>query len=73
MLFSIIKLEDYFYFFINKEKVYTVHESVFCAKGFFVGYYIEPELAMKSDFFEVKKIKVKRLEAEEGMLGLIGS
>lgn len=65
--FSIIKLEDYFYFFINKVKVYTVHESVFCADGFFVGYYIEPELSMKSDFFEVKKIKVKRLEAEEGM------
>jgi hypothetical protein len=69
--FSIIKLEDYFYFFINKVKVYTVHESVFCAKGFFVGYYIEPELSMKSDFFEVKKIKVKRLETEEGMQGLM--
>ena len=69
--FSIIKLEDYFYFFINKVKVYTVHDSVFCADGFFVGYYIEPELAMKSDFFEVKKIKVKRLEAEEGMQGLM--
>jgi hypothetical protein len=65
--FSIIKLEDYFYFFINKVKVYTVHESVFCANGFFVGYYIEPELSMKSDFFEVKKIKAKRLEAKEGM------
>ena len=69
--FSIIKLEDYFYFFINKVKVYTVHESVFCAEGFFVGYYIEPELSMKSDFFEVKKIKVKRLEVDEGMQGLM--
>ena len=69
--FSIIKLEDYFYFFINKVKVYTVHESVFCTKGLFVGYYIEPELSMKSDFFEVKKIKAKRLEADKGMQGLM--
>ena len=69
--FSIIKLEDYFYFFINKVKVYTLQESVFCTKAFFVGYYIEPELSMKSYFFEVKKIKVKRLEAEEGMQGLM--
>ena len=64
--FSIIKLEDYFYFFINKVKVYTVHESVFCAKGFFVGYYIEPELAMKSDFLEVRKLKGKKVQMEDG-------
>ena len=69
--FSIIKLEDYFYFFINKVKVYTVHESVFCAKGFFVGYYIEPDLSMKSDFFEVRKIMAKRMEAKGGMQGLM--
>ena len=60
-------MEDYFYFFINTVKVYTVHESILYTKGFFVGYYIEPELAMKSNFFEVKKIKAKRLETEEGM------
>jgi hypothetical protein len=70
--FSIIKLEDYFYFFINKVKVYTVHESVFCTKGFFVGYYIEPELAMKSDFFEVKKIKAKAIKVENGLQSLMG-
>ena len=70
--FSIIKLEDYFYFFINKVKVYTVHESVFFDKGFFVGYYIEPELSMKSDFFEVKKIKAKEVEVENGLQLLMG-
>jgi len=45
---------------------------VFGTKGFFEGYYIEPELAMKSDFFEVKRIKVKRLVADEGIQGFMG-
>jgi hypothetical protein len=38
-----------------------------------VGYYIEPELGMKSNFLEVKKIKVKRLETEEGMQELMNT
>jgi hypothetical protein len=70
--FSIVKLSDYFYFFINKYKVYMVHESVFCAKGFFVGYYIEPQLAMKSNFFEVKKIKARSLDVVTGFQQLMG-
>jgi hypothetical protein len=38
-----------------------------------VGYYIEPELAMKSNFFEVKRFKVMRLETGEGMQRLMGA
>jgi hypothetical protein len=65
--FSIIKLGEYFHFLINAQKVYVAHESVFCANGFFVGYYIEPQLAIKSNFFGVKKIKAKALEVENGL------
>lgn len=65
--FSIIKLGEYFHFLINAQKVYVAHESVFCANGFFVGYYIEPQLAIKCNFFGVKKIKAKTLEVENGL------
>jgi hypothetical protein len=37
-----------------------------------VGYYIEPELSMKSDFFEVKRIKAKEVEVENGLQLLMG-
>lgn len=69
--FSIIKLGEYFYFFINKQKVYLAHESMFCANGFFVGYYIEPHLSIKSNFFEVKKINVRALEVQTGLQHLM--
>ncbi len=65
--FSIFKLEAYYHFFINKRKVYMAHESFFCAKGPYAGYYIEPELSMKSNFFQVKKIGVRNLEVITGL------
>ena len=65
--FSIIKLDDYFHFLINKQKVYMAHESVFCSDGAFVGYYIEPHLSMKSNFFEIKKIKAHKKDVVTGL------
>ncbi len=65
--FTIIKLEDYFYFFINKQKIYVAHASAFCANGSFIGYYIEPQLSMKSNFFEVKKVKAHSKEVITSM------
>lgn len=72
VLFSLIKLGDYFYFFINKQKVYVGHDSLFCAKGNFAGYYIEPLLEMKSDFFQVKKLKIRMPDVITGMKQLMG-
>jgi hypothetical protein len=69
--FSIIKLGNYFHFLINKQNVYIAHESTFCADGFYVGYYIEPHLSIKSNFFEVKKLKAYKLDAEIGMKQLM--
>ena len=69
--FSIIKMGEYFHFLINKQKVYMAHESVFCSNGVFAGYYIEPQLSMKSTFFEVKKIKLQAVEVITGMQQLM--
>lgn len=70
--FSIFKLDGYYYFFLNKKKVYMAHESFFCSEGNYAGYYLEPELSMKSNLFEVKKINVRSVWAITGMHQLMG-
>ena len=71
--FSIIKLNGNFYFLINKYIVYIAHESLFVNSGNYAGYYIEPRLSIKSNFFEVKKIKSKALEVTTGLQQLISA
>ncbi len=69
--FSIIRMGDYFYFFINKIAVYTAHESMFAEYGSYVGYYIEPGLKMKSNYMEVKKISADTMDVTTGMQQLM--
>jgi hypothetical protein len=69
--FTIVKLGEYFHFFINTHKIYQAHETLFCANGFFMGYYIEPGLSMKSNLFEVRKMKGRDLDVTRGFSQLM--
>jgi hypothetical protein len=69
--FSLIKLGDYFHFLINKEKIYCAHVSVFSKNGNCMGFYIEPGLSIKSDYFELKKMKTKELLVANGIQQLV--
>lgn len=69
--FSIIRMGDYFYFFINKMVAYTAHESMFADNGSYVGYYIEPGLEIKSNYIEVKKISADTMDVTTGMQQLM--
>ncbi len=56
--FSIVKLEDYYYFFLNQysKPVYVTHISQLGQEGNRFGFYVEPGLMIRCN-----KIKVKRL------------
>lgn len=71
ILFSIIKMGDYFHFLINETTAYIAHESLFAAEGNYIGYYIEPGLSIKSNYIEVKKIKARPMKVATGFNQLI--
>jgi len=68
---TVIKLGEYLYFLINKINVYMAHESQFINDGPYVGYYIEPELSIRSKYIEITKIKASPIEALTGFNQLI--
>jgi hypothetical protein len=43
------------------------HESLFANYGSFSGFYIEPQLAIRSKYIEVKKVKARTIEAVTGL------
>ncbi|MBU3714155.1 MAG: hypothetical protein FGM46_04325 [Ferruginibacter sp.] len=69
--FTIIKLGEYFHLLLNEKKIYMAHALSFCNLGSFAGYYIEPQLSVKSNFFQVKKMKVQSVTSN-GLMELIG-
>jgi hypothetical protein len=64
---AIIKLGDYFHFWVNHQQVYVAHASFFAQQGTHVGYYIEPGLAIRSNYIEVKTIKARSLVVVTGL------
>ncbi len=68
---TIIKLGEYLYFLINKINVYMAHESQFINDGPYFGYYIEPELSIRSKYIEITKIKASPIEVDTGFNQLI--
>ena len=69
--FSIIKLGEYLHFFINKRKIYSAHESHFANDNNYIGYYIEPDLSIKSNYLEVIKLSSRALDVVTGIQQLM--
>jgi hypothetical protein len=64
--FSIVKLEDYYYFYLNEyaRPVYIVHASKLPMTGNRFGFYVEPGIMIRCD-----KIVVKRLITDKNYDG----
>ena len=60
--FSIIKLEDYYYFFLHKDKrpIYVCHSSHLCMEGLRFGFYIEPGIMIRCDKITVKRMIINK-------------
>lgn len=59
---SISKLASNYYFFVNEEQVYSCDASHLGAYGNNFGYYVEPELFIRSPFIEVHKLIARPVE-----------
>ena len=64
--FSIVKLENYYYFFLNHydRPVYMVHSAQLALEGDRFGFYVEPGMLIRCD-----KIVVKRLITDNNFKG----
>jgi hypothetical protein len=65
--FSIIKLGGYYYFCINNELVNIVNEIHFVCSGSYVGFYVEPGIAIKSNWLEIKKLTARKIKSISGL------
>lgn len=56
--FSIVKLDNYYYFFLNKydRPVYMAHISQIAMQGDRFGFYVEPGILIRCDIIEVKRL-----------------
>lgn len=56
--FSIVKLDRYYYFFLNQydRPVYMVHSSQLPLEGDRFGFYVEPGIMIRCDKIEVKRL-----------------
>jgi len=66
---TICKLNNYFYFLLNRELIYICEKSHFAERGPYFGYYIEPGLKIRSSSISVNKLVVEE-ELENGFAGL---
>ena len=69
--FTVIKLGEYFHFLLNTHNIYMVHQSQLIQAGHYVGYYIEPNISIRSKYIEIKKIKSNELTAATGLTQLL--
>jgi hypothetical protein len=53
---SILKLEDYFYFLVNKKLMYMCERSNFSSTGSYFGYYVESGLFIRSPYIGLDRI-----------------
>ncbi|MEI7474829.1 MAG: hypothetical protein WCK67_08615 [bacterium] len=60
--FSIMLLDDYYYFFVNQNErpIYICHKSQMPMEGNRFGFYIEPGIIMRCDKISVKRIITNR-------------
>lgn len=60
--FSIVKLDDYYYFFLNEysRPVYVAHVSQFKMPGNRFGFYVEPGIMLRCDKIMIKRIIIDK-------------
>jgi len=61
--FSILKLQSYFYFFLNGDLMYLAHKSHFAEQGNQIGFYVEPELHVIGKSFRIGKLTAASVNA----------
>jgi hypothetical protein len=69
---SIIKLGGYFYFCLNNELINIVNEIHFAHTGSNIGFYVDPGIAIKSNWLEIKKITARKMKSVSGLEMLLG-
>jgi len=65
---SIIKLDDFFYFYLNQQLVNIVHNAHFTNEGSLVGYYLEPELKISSSYIKVNELAAKSIKNDNQLV-----
>ena len=56
IMFSILKTLDYYFFFLNKILLYVCSSQVFKNEGSFIGFYIDPQIFIRSAHLEVEQL-----------------
>ena len=69
---SIIKLGGFYYFCINNELINIVNESHFVITGSYIGFYLEPGIAIKSNRLEIKKLTARKMKSVSGLEMMLG-
>lgn len=53
---SILKIQNYYYFLLNKKLVYCCDVTRFAQQGPYFGYYVEPGLFIRSPYMTVERL-----------------
>lgn len=69
---SIIKLGGFYYFCINNELINIVNENHFVFTGSYLGFYLEPGIALKSNWLYIKKLTARKMKSVSGLEMLLG-
>jgi hypothetical protein len=69
---SIIKLGGFYYFCINNELINIVNENHFVFTGSYLGFYLEPGIAIKNNRLEIKKLTARKMKSVSGLEMLLG-
>jgi hypothetical protein len=61
---GILKISNYFYFLLNKQVIYICEAGQFANEGPYAGYYVEPDLFIRSRHFIAERLIVQPAVAE---------
>jgi hypothetical protein len=56
--FALLKLDNYFYFLLNKQLMYICEQSHLGDYGNYFGYYIEPGLFIRSSYMNINRLAI---------------
>ncbi|MFN5335380.1 MAG: hypothetical protein ACK5BV_09355 [Bacteroidota bacterium] len=62
---TILKMEDYFYFLVNRKMMYMCERSNFADMGPYFGYYVEPGLFIRSSQISLERIIITESPKED--------
>ena len=69
---SIIKMNEFYFFCINNELLNIVNASHFIINGPYMGFYLEPGIAIKSKRLEIKKLTSRKVKSVSWLEMLLG-